>query len=152
MGFSRQEYWSGVPLPSPTISQSLLQFMSTELVMLSNHLILYRLFLLPSIFPSIRVFLTNQLFASGGQNTGASVSASVLPKNIQSWFPSGLTGWSPCSPTDYRESSPGPPLQSIYSLAFSLLYGPTVTSTHDYWKNHRFDYMDLYRQSDVSAL
>ena len=57
MGFSRQEYWSGVPLPSPTISQSLLQFMSTELVMLSNHLILCHPFvLLPSTFPSIGVF------------------------------------------------------------------------------------------------
>ena len=32
-----------------------------------------------------------------------------------------------------------------------LLYGPTLTSIHDYWKNHGFDYTDLYQQSDVSA-
>ena len=53
-----------------------------ELVMLCNHLILYRHLLLPSIFPSTRIFLTNQLFASGGQNIGASALASVLPMNI----------------------------------------------------------------------
>ena len=58
---------------------SLLKLMSTALVMPSNHLILYcPLLLLPSIFPSIRVFPTSQFFASGGQSTGVSASASVL--------------------------------------------------------------------------
>ena len=76
-----------------TICWSLLKLMSIELVMPSNHLILYcPLLLLPSIFPSIRVFSMSQLFTLGGQNTGASASASVLPMNIQSWFPLGLTG------------------------------------------------------------
>ena len=52
------------------------------------------LLLLPSIFPSIRVFFpASQFFASGGQSIGVSVSASVLPMNIQDWFPLGLTGW-----------------------------------------------------------
>ena len=50
------------------------------------------LLLLPSIFPTIKVFLISQFFASGGQRTGASASASVLPMNIQDWFPLGLTG------------------------------------------------------------
>ena len=60
--------------------------------MTSSYLILwYPLLLLPSIFHSIRVF-TNEFFASGGQNIGASASASVLPMNIQGWFPLGLTG------------------------------------------------------------
>ena len=67
-----------------------------ESVMLSNHLILFHLLLLPSIFPSIweRVgfFSVSRLFASGGQNIGASASVSVLPMNIQGWFPLGLTG------------------------------------------------------------
>ena len=68
-----------------TISGSLLKLMSIETVMPSNHLILCRShLLLPSIFPSIRVFSNNQLFASGGQSIGASASASVLPVNIQS--------------------------------------------------------------------
>ena len=76
-----------------TISQSLLKFMSVALVMPSNHLILCHSFLLlPSIFPSIRVFSMSLLCASCGQSTGASVSESVLPMNIQGWFPLGLTG------------------------------------------------------------
>ena len=74
-----------------TISLSLLKFMSTELVMPSNHLVLCHPLLLPSIFPSIRVFSVSQLFPSGGQSIGASASASVLPVNIQGWFPLGLT-------------------------------------------------------------
>ena len=63
---------------------------SIESVMPSNHLILcLPLLLLPSIFHSIRSFPMSQLFTSGGQNIGASVS--VLPMN-QVWFPLGLTG------------------------------------------------------------
>ena len=60
--------------------------MSIESVMPSNHLILCRpLLLLPSIFPSIKVFPMSQLFASGGQSIGPSASTSVLPMNIQHW-------------------------------------------------------------------
>ena len=73
-------------------SHSLLKFMSIKSVMLSNPRILCTLlFLLPSIFPSIRVFPTSQLFASGGQSIGVSASASVLP--MKDWFPLGWTGW-----------------------------------------------------------
>ena len=80
---------------SITNSQSLLKLMSIESVMPPNQLILcHPLLLLPSIFPSIRVFSNfSQLFASGGQSTGASASASVLPMNIQDWFPLGWKGW-----------------------------------------------------------
>ena len=75
-----------------TISWSLLRLMTTESMMPSNHLILYCPLFLPSIFPSIRVFSSSQLFASGGQSTRASASALVLPMNIQDWFPLGWTG------------------------------------------------------------
>ena len=76
------------------ISWSLLKFISTDLVMPSNHLNLCHLLLfLPSIFPSIRVFPMNWLFTSGGQSIGASVSAAVLPMNIQGWFALGWTGF-----------------------------------------------------------
>ena len=76
-----------------TIIWILLKFMSIELVMLSNHHILCcPLLLLPSIFPSNRVFTVSWLFRSAGQNTEASASATVLPKNIQGLFPLGLTG------------------------------------------------------------
>ena len=49
------------------------------------------------------------------------------------------------------KSFPAPQFKSINSSALSLLYGPTLTSIHDYWKNHSFDSMDLCQQSDVSA-
>ena len=49
---------------------------------------------------------------------------------------------SPCCPRDSQESSPAPQFKSISSLALSLLYGPTLRSIHDYWKNHSFDYME----------
>ena len=130
--------------PSSIISWSLLKFMSTESVMLLNHLILcYTLLLLPSIFPSIMVFSNESnafpmLFASGGQSIGASASASVLPMNIQGWFPSELTGLIFLLSKDSQESTPAPQLESISSSVFSLLYSPTLTSIHDYWKNHSF--------------
>ena len=50
----------------------------------------------------------------------------------------GLVG-SPCSPRDSQESSPAPQFKSINTSALSFLYSPTLTSTHDYWKNHSFD-------------
>ena len=79
---------------SITNSQSLLKLMSIESVIPSNHLILcHPLLLLPSIFPSIRAFLMSQFFASGGQSIVVSTSASVLPRNIQDWFPLGWTCW-----------------------------------------------------------
>ena len=49
------------------------------------------------------------------------------------------------------KSSLAPQFKSINSLVLSLLYGPTLISAHDYWKNHRFAYMDLFWQSDISA-
>ena len=73
---------------------SLLKLMSIQSVMSSNQFTLcHPLFLPPSILPSIMVFPMSQFFASGGQSIGVSASASVLPMNIQDWFPLGLTGW-----------------------------------------------------------
>ena len=48
--------------------------------------------------------------------------------------------WYPNRPRDSKESSPPPPFKSISSLVLSFLYGPTLTSIHDYWKNHSFDW------------
>ena len=77
---------------SSTISQSSLKFMFIELVMLSNHLTLCcPLLLLLQSFPASVSFPMSRLFESGGQNVGASASASDLPMNIQGWFPLGLT-------------------------------------------------------------
>ena len=77
-------------------------------------------------FPSSGSFPMSRLFTSGGQSTGASATASVLPVNI--------LVWSPCSPSDSQESSSTPQFKSIKSSGFNLLYGPTFTSIYDYWK------------------
>ena len=78
---------------SITNSWSLLKFMSIELVMSSKPLILcHPLLLLPSIFPSIRVFQMSQFFASGGQSIGVSASTLVLSMNIKDWSLK-WTGW-----------------------------------------------------------
>ena len=69
----------------------------------------------------------------------ASASASVLPMNIQDWFPLGWTGGSPFCLRDSQESSPIPQLKSINSSALRFFHGPTLISIHDYWKNHSFD-------------
>ena len=77
-----------------TMSGSLLKLNCMGSMMPSNHLIISSfLFLLPSIFPSIWSFLMSQLFPSGGQSTGVSASASVLPTNVQDCFPLAWTGW-----------------------------------------------------------
>ena len=97
----------------------------------------------PQSVPASGSFPISQLFSWGGQSIGVSALASVLPMNTQDWSLLGWIVWSPCSPRDSQESSPTPQFKSINSLALSILYGPTLTSIHDYWKNHSFDYMNL---------
>ena len=135
-----------------TISQSLFKFMSNESMMPHNHLILCRpLLLCPQSFLASGSFPTYQLFASGVQSTGASASVSVLLMNIWGWFPLGLTVLVSLFPRDSQESSPTPQFESTNSLALSLLYTPVLTSIHDSWKNHSFDYTVLCQQSDIAA-
>ena len=88
--------WTAVHQASLSItnSQSLLKLMSIESVMPSNHRILCRsLLLCLQAFPGPGSFPGSQFFTSGSQSIGASASASVLPANIQDWFPLGWTGW-----------------------------------------------------------
>ena len=78
---------------SSTISWSLLKFMSIELVIFSNHLIVYcPILLCLHFFPASGSFPVSQLFTSGGLSIEAPASASVLPRNIHRWFPLGWTG------------------------------------------------------------
>ena len=86
-------------------------------------------------------FPVSQFFSSGDQSIiRVSASASVLPVNIQDWFPLGWTGWiSWQCPRDSQESSPTPQFKSINSSALSFLDSPTLISIHDYWKKHSFD-------------
>ena len=119
--------------------------MSIESVMPSNHLILCRPLLLPpSIFPESGSFPVCWLFTSGGQSIGASASASVLPVNIQGWFLLGLTGLIFLLSKGLSRVFSAPQFKDISSLVLSLLYSLTLTSVYDYWKNHSFDYMDLF--------
>ena len=89
-------------------------------------------------FPASGSFLRSH-FSSGGQSIGASASASVLPMNIQDWFPLWLTGWISLHAKGTLKSSPTPQFKTISSLTLSFLYGPALTSICDYWKNHSFD-------------
>ena len=107
-----------------TISQNLLKLLSIKLLMPSNHLILCRPLLLPpSIFARIfpfnlfpGSFQMSQFFTSGGQHLGASTSASVLPMNIQDWFPLGWTG-----------------LISLQSKGFSRVFSNTTVQKHQFF-------------------
>ena len=119
-------------LPCPyTNPQSLLKLMSIELVMPSNHLIVYVPFSSctqssPGSFPM------SQFFASGGQSIGVSASASVLPVNIQDWFPLEWTGWI-----------------SLQSMGLSRVFSNTIVQKHQFfgtqlslWSNpHSHPYM-----------
>ena len=121
-----------------TNSQSLLELISIESVMSSNHLILcHPLLLPPSNFPSIRVFSNESVLHSRWPKY--STSASALLMNIQDWFPVGWLVVSPCRTRDSQESSPTPQFKSINSSVLSFLYSSTLTSVHGYWKNHSFD-------------
>ena len=96
-------------------------------------------------FPASWSFPMSLLFASSGQSTGVSVSPSVLPMNIQGWFPLGLTG---LISLQSKGLSRVFFIITVWKYQFpvlSLLYGLTLTSVHNYWKNHSFDYTDLYQ-------
>ena len=87
-------------------------------------------------FPAAGSFPASQFFASGRKTIGALASTTVLPMNVQAWFP---LGWTLCNLKDSQESSLAAQFESINSLVLSFLYGPTLTSAHDYKKNHSFD-------------
>ena len=104
----------------------------------------------PQSLPASGSFPMSHPFSWGGQSIGVSASASVLPMNTQGWSPLGWTGCISLQ-SKSKESSPTPQFKSINSSALSLLYSPTLTSTHDHWKNHSLDYTDLCWQSNISA-
>ena len=136
---------------SSTISWSLLKFMSFESVMLSKHLILcHPLLLLPSIFSSIRVF-SSEWTLHITESKHWSFSFSISPSTEYSGLISFRIDWFYLLAVQgpLHESYPAPQFESINSLALSILYGPTLTSIHDYWKNHSTDCTDLCQQSDV---
>ena len=132
--------WLPVPLFF-TISWSLLKFLSTELVTLSSHLILcHPLLLLLSVFPIISIF-SNELALCIRWPKYGIFSFSISPSNEYSGLISFKIDWFDLLAVQGTlESSPAPQFKSINSLTLSLLYGTNLTSIHDYWKNHSFDY------------
>ena len=135
-----------------TISQSLLKLMSIELVMPTNHLILCRpLLLLPSIFPSARVFSSESTLLLITWPKYWSFSFSITPSSEYSGLISLMMDWLDILAVQGTlKSSPTPQFKSISSSAFTFLYGPTLTSVWDSWKNHSFDCIDLCQQIDMA--
>ena len=146
--------WTAAPQVSLsfTISQSLLKLIFTESVMPSNHLILcHPLLLLPSIFLSTRDF-SNELTLCIRWPKYWSFSFNISPSNEYSGLISFRIDWLDLLAVQGSlESSPTPQFKNINSSALSLLYGPTLTSIHDSWKNGSFNCTNLCWQSNVAA-
>ena len=93
----------------------------------------------PQSSPASGSFQMSQLFALGGQSTGASASTTVLPMNTQDWSPLGWTGWMSLQSKGLSRVFSNTQFKSITSSVLSFLYSPTLTSIHDHWKNHSLD-------------
>ena len=121
-------------------SQSSLKLMSIELVMPSNHFITYYpLLLLPSVFPSIRVFSNESVFPIRWPKYW-SFSFTISPSNENSRLIIFQIDWLDLLAVQGTlESSPAPHFKSINSSVLSFLHSPTLTSIHDHWKNHSLD-------------
>ena len=147
--------WTAACQASQSIanSRSLLKLMSIESVMPSNHLIFCRpLLLLPSIFPSIRVFSNESVLCIRLLNYW-SFSFSISPSNEYSGLISFKIDWLDLFTVQgtLKKSSLTPQFKNIISSALSFLYRLTLTSIHDYWKNHSFDYKGHSWQSNIST-
>ena len=89
-------------------------------------------------FPASGPLQMSQLFPLGGHSIGASASASVLPMNIQDWFPWGLTDSISLKSKGFSTVFSNTTAKKQSILQHLALYGPTLTSVHDYWKNQVF--------------
>ena len=139
--------WTAACQASVSITNSwdLLKLMFIELVMPSNHLILCHPLLLPSIFSRIRVF-SNELVLCIRWTKHWIFSFKIRPSNEYSRLISFRIDWFDLLAVQWtQESSPTSQHKSINSSALSFLYGPTLTSIYDYWKNDSFDYIDICR-------
>ena len=136
---------------SITNAWSMLKLMSTESVMPSNHLILCHPFLfLPSVFPSIRVF-SNESALHIRRPKFWNFSFNISPSNEHpglicfrmDWLDLLAAQGTLKSPFKVLVPPPAPQFKSTNSSLLSLLCGPTLTSIHDYWRNHSFDSVHL---------
>ena len=123
---------------SITNSRSLLKLMSIESVMPSNHLILcHPLLLLPSIFPSNRVFSNESVLYIRWPKYWSFCFS--MPMNIQDWFPLGWIGWISLQSKRLSRAFSNTTVQKHQFFSAQLSDSPTITYIHNYWKNHSFD-------------
>ena len=120
----------------PEFTQTYVHQVSVAIQPISSSVVPF--FSCPQSLPASEPFPMSQLFALGGQSTGISALASFLPKNTQDRSPLEWTG---CISLKSQRLSRvlNTTVQSSNSSAFSFLYGQTLTSTHDHWKNHSLD-------------
>ena len=104
----------------PTISSSVVPFCSQS-------------------YPASGSFPVSQLFTSSGHTIGVSASTSVLPVNTQDWSPLGWTGWISLQSKRLSKVFSNTTVQKRQFFGPQLSYSPTLTSIHDYWKNHSLD-------------
>ena len=123
---------------SITNSQNLLKLMSIESVKPSSYLILCHPLLPPSMFPSIRVFSNQSVLHIRWPSIGVSASASVLPVNIQDWFPLRWIGWISLQSKGLSRVFSNTTVQK-HQFFGTQFYRPTLASVHNYWENHIFD-------------
>ena len=112
----------------------------SDAIQTSNH---HFLLLLPSIFPSIRIF-SSELDLCIRWPKDQNFSFNISPSNKYSRLISfRIDLFDLLAVQGTQVSSPAPQFESINSFVLSFLYGPTLTFIHDYWKNHNFDYNGL---------
>ena len=104
-----------------------------------------------SLSPNQGSFPMSWLFSSGDQSIGASASASALPMNIQDWFPLQLTALISLQSKGLWTVFSNTTVQKDQSSVLSFLYGSTLRSICDYWKDRHCDYVELCKQSNASA-
>ena len=161
MGFSRLEYWSGLPFPSagdlPAQGSNPLPYCRQML-----HCLSYQgcplswwchLTILSSVIPfsaSLQSFPHHSHFQWVSTSPQVAKVLELQPQYQSFQWIFKITFlyywlvWFPSSPSDSQESSPTLQFKSINSLLLGFLYSPTLTSIHGYWKNHSFDYTDLF--------
>ena len=140
-----------------TLSWSLLKLcpltlsLSIESVMPSNRLILCHPRLLPSVFPSIKVFSNESALPIRWPEYWSFSFSISLSDEYPGLISLGLTSWISLQSKRFSRVSSSNTVQRHQFIGTQLFYCPALISIHDYWKNHSFDYMDLCKQSDVSA-
>ena len=90
----------------------------------------------PQSFPASGSFLRSRLFTLGGHRIGAAAAASVLPMSIQGWFPLGLIDFISKESKQLSIVFSSITISKHQFFSAQLLYGPTLTAIHDYWKTH----------------